>query len=213
MKSSCPQNPTNLSATQQQDFYNTNFQDYHDRTFFIDPTPILTRLTNCLPKGASILDIGCGSGRDLLWLKMHGYAPTGFERSSNLAQLARENSDCSVMEGDFTVYDFSILQFDALLLIGALVHLHYSELLPILARIQDALILNGLMLLTIKEGANRVSSKNGRVFTLWQPEQLENIFRKLGLLALDFSRNISAINSSDVWLSYLLQKKGIKSNE
>ena len=213
MKSSSSQNPTDLLATHHGDYYSTNFQDYYDRTFDIDPSPFLTKLTNQLQKGASVLDIGCGSGRDLLWLKTHGYGPTGFESSSNLAQLAREDSGCLVIEGDFIVYDFSIFKFDALLLIGSLVHLKYSELSHTLENIQDALKIKGLLLITIKEGSGRINSNDGRIFTLWQTEDLEHIFRKLGLQVIDFSRNISAINTVDVWLSYLLRKKGSKSNE
>ncbi len=194
---------------QRSNYYSNHFQDYHERTFHVDPSPFLIKLVHSLQKGVNVLDIGCGSGRDLLWLKMHGYDATGLERSPNLAQLARKNSGCSVIEGDFTVYDFSSLQFDALLLIGSLVHLHYSEFQPMLTRIQKALIVNGLILLTIKEGIGRVTSKDGRVFTLWKSENLEVIFGELGFKILNFSKNISAINSSEMWLNYLLRKKEV----
>ena len=71
------------------DFYETHSLSYRNQTVNIDPFPFLEPLTRHLEKGSEILDIGCGSGRDLLWLKERGYQPTGFERSSGLAELAR----------------------------------------------------------------------------------------------------------------------------
>ena len=190
------------------DFYNTHFQNYHNKTFNIDPASFLNTLTNQLQKGSKILDIGCGSGRDLLWLKKKGFNPTGFERSPNLAELARQNSGCPVMEGDFTIYDFSGLQFDALLLIGALVHLQYAEFAHVFFRISRALKSDGFIYLTLKEGTGKYSNGNGRIFTLWQLEHLEKIFRDHGFMVLNFSRDISAVNSNDLWLGYLLLKEG-----
>ena len=95
------------------DFYSENYKLYHERTFSIDPSLFLEPLIKVLPRGAYILDVGCGSGRDLLWLKERGFKVMGFERSEGLAELARKNSGCEVIEGDFETFDFSLLSFDA----------------------------------------------------------------------------------------------------
>jgi len=166
-----------------------------------------------LRPGASVLDVGCGSGRDLLWLKERGYNPTGFERSQKLAALARKYSGCPVIEDDFLTYNFSTLKFEAILMIGALVHLPGSQLEPAFLSITTALEENGLVLLSLKEGNGRMNAADGRVFFLWQPEELEQIFLKNGFRILDFSRQISKICESDVWLGYLIQKTRIKTND
>jgi SAM-dependent methyltransferase len=194
------------------DFYETHFLKYRNQTVNIDPSPFLSTLTRHLPKGARVLDIGCGSGRDLLWLKEQGYQPTGFERSSGLAEMAGQHSQCFVIQGDFTVFDFSILHFDAILLIGALVHLQGSELAPNLDRISKAVRQDGLIYLTLKEGSGCSQAEDGRIFTLWKPEDLEQTFPAIGLEILDFSRNRSAVNQQDVWLGYLLKKTGRRRN-
>ena len=89
------------------DYYKKNYQIYHERTFKIDPSPFLKPFLKFLPENASILDLGCGSGRDLIWFKMKGLKITGFERSKRLAKLAKELSGCEVIDGDFEKYDFS----------------------------------------------------------------------------------------------------------
>jgi SAM-dependent methyltransferase len=192
------------------DFYNTEYRKYHASTCNVDPSSFLSPLTKMLRPGASVLDVGCGSGRDLLWLKERGYNPTGFERSQNLAVLARKYSGCPVIEDDFLTCDFSALKFEAILMIGALVHLSGSQLEPAFLSITTALEENGLVLLSLKEGHGQTYADDGRVFFLWQPEKIEHLFLKNSFRILDFSRQISKICESDVWLGYLLQKTTIK---
>ena len=63
------------------DYYRTNHLPYHLRTCHLNPASFLTPLVNVLPPGSTVLDVGCGSGRDLLWLKQRGYRVTGLERA------------------------------------------------------------------------------------------------------------------------------------
>ena len=57
--------------------------------------------------------MACGSGRDLLLMKKRGFDVIGFDRSPALAELARGNAACEVIEGDFETYDFSSMRVDA----------------------------------------------------------------------------------------------------
>jgi SAM-dependent methyltransferase len=190
------------------DFYETHSLDYRNQTVGIDPSPFLALLTRFLKNGSEILDIGCGSGRDLLWLQERGYRATGFERSAGLVEYARRHSGCPVIKGDFSVFDFSVFQFDALLLIGALVHVQDSAFAETLVRISRAVRGDGMIYLTLKEGAGCSQNEDGRIFTLWQPENLERIFADLGMMIVDFARTGSAVNHKDIWLGYLLKMEG-----
>lgn len=53
--------------------YTTTPHAYHAQTFPLNPAPFLEPLTRHVPAPAPnpvlVLDVGCGSGRDLLWLK------------------------------------------------------------------------------------------------------------------------------------------------
>ena len=189
------------------DFYEQNYHTYHQATFNIDPAPFLSPLTHFLPVSASILDLGCGSGRDILWLKKRGYRVTGFERSPSLARLARKNSGCEIIEGDFTSFDFSTMFFDALISVGSLVHLEQDQLVSVLESISEALKPGGHMLITLKEGRGRSGMPDGRLFNLWQQSQLEEVFSRMRLSILDFSRQVSMVRENDVWLGYVLKQK------
>ncbi len=102
-------------------FYEGNHRNYFDSNFRIDSNNFLSPLANHLNIGGLILDIGCGSGRDLLWGVQQGYETVGFEQPSGLAKLVRKHSLCTVIEGDFTSYDFSKLRFTDLIFVGSLV--------------------------------------------------------------------------------------------
>ena len=165
-------------------------------------------MTSRLRPGATILDIGCGSGRDLLWFREYGFKPTGFEVSPSLARLAEDHSGCPVIVDDFSSYDFSVHSFDALVFVGSLVHLYEAEFPEVIARVSRAMKDTGKMYLTLKEGEGMAQRPDGRLDTLWTAEGLENIFSDQGFAVLDSSRNISVMGTGDAWLAYLLTFNG-----
>ena len=188
------------------EYYQENHRKYYDQTFSIDPASFLSPLARCLHPGSTIMDVGCGSGRDMRWLKDQGFQPEGFERSQGLAGLARAHSGCPVLEGDFEVHDFSGVKMDAILLVGALVHVPHDRFSGVFSNILRALRPGGHLLLTLKEGRTQNEHDGNRSFYLWRDEDLRDIFDALGLVVKDFSRQISKIRETDVWLGYILQR-------
>jgi len=187
-------------------FYQSNATEYHDRTFAVDPASFLSPLTDRLAAGAFVLDVGCGSGRDLLWLKNRGFSVRGFERSLALAELTRTGAARDVIEGDFTTYDFSAIRADAVVLVGALVHVPPAEFASVLRNIAAALKANGLMLITIKEGDGRSEGVDGRIFYLYRDVDLRTVFAALGFAVLEFSRDVSKMGTGEIWLRYILKR-------
>ena len=187
-------------------YYQQNYHAYHQQTFHVDPTSFLSPLEKHLSKGAKILDVGCGSGRDLLWFKERGYPVVGFEKSKGLAELARNNAGCEVIEGDFETYDFSGLSVDAVLLVGALVHLPHEKFKPVFNYISNCLNKSGKIVVSMKEGSGFFEDAHGRIFYLWQDKDLRDIFAELGYEILDFNRQVSLVRESDIWLGYVLAK-------
>jgi SAM-dependent methyltransferase len=185
------------------DYYESNAQQYFDTTVKVDPSSFLIPLATTLKHG-SILDIGCGSGRDLRWLKDYGFNATGLERSPKLAALAREYSGCPVIEEDFLTFDFSSRKFDALISIGAFVHINHKDFPQVIGRVIRALSGKKLFFLTLKEGKGFKSNQDGRSFTLWQPQDLEAVFATYNLRINFFSRQVSKLGNDDIWLSYML---------
>jgi SAM-dependent methyltransferase len=190
------------------DYYQKNYKAYHEKTFSIDPTSFLAPLAQRLPREAFILDVGCGSGRDLLWMKKRGFDVIGFERSPGLAELARENADCEVIEGDFETYDFSSIFVDGVMLVGALVHVPHERFSEVFKNITSAIPDNGSVLITLKEGSGDMTDPDGRTFYLWEDSKAREIFDTLGFKVRDFSSSVSKTGSGDLWMTYVLDKSG-----
>ena len=190
------------------DYYQKNYKAYHEKTFSIDPSSFLAPLARRLPAEVFIMDVGCGSGRDLLWMKKRGFEVIGFERSSELAELAGENVGCEVIEGDFETYDFSAILVDAVMLIGALVHVPHERFSEVFKNITSAIPKNGSVLITLKEGSGDRTDADGRIFYLWEAPKARELFDTLGFKVCDFSTSVSKTGSDDFWLSYVLDKSG-----
>jgi SAM-dependent methyltransferase len=187
------------------DYYTQNYRTYHEKTFFLDPTSFLALFAESLKPGAKILDIGCGSGRDLLWLKKLGYEVIGIERSPGLADLARKNAGCKVIEGDFEIFDFSNIQADALLFAGSLVHIEHDRLSHLVGKIANQTHA-AVIYLSLKEGVGVRTAVDGRTFYLWHDKALRQLFGRLGFKVIDSSKSISHVNPKDIWLGYVLEK-------
>ncbi|MBC8551230.1 MAG: class I SAM-dependent methyltransferase [Nitrospira sp.] len=187
------------------DYYQQHSEEYHRKTFTLDPASFLEPLIRYIEPGSSILDIGCGSGRDIGWLKQHGYQSKGLERASGLIALAREETGCEVFEEDFDTYNFESTKYDALIMIGSLVHVRHEDMERTLRRILGALSQGGHVLLTLKEGMGFKQADDGRLFVLWDSEAAENIFERLNLKVVELKRQVSKLDAEDVWLSYVLR--------
>jgi len=189
------------------DFYNHNFREYHKKTFSVDMSSVLIPLVRRLDsKKACMLDVGCGSGRDLLWFKQQGFQVTGFERSPGLAELARKNVGCEVIADDFELYDFTNLSVDAILLMGSVVHVPHEKFEQIFQNIMQALKIKGYVLISLKEGRGKRTDNYGRVFYLWRDETLRKIFSDNRFSVLEYFRQTSKIGTDEIWVAYILRK-------
>ncbi len=190
------------------DYYQENYNAYHEKSFSIDPSSFLEPLARRLPAEAFILDVGCGSGRDLLWMKKRGFDVIGFERSPGLAELARDNVGCEVIEGDFETYDFFSILVDAIMLVGAMVHTPYEKFAEIFKNITAAISSHGNVLITLKEGQGERTNADNRTFYLWQDQKAREMFDTLGFEVRNFSKAVSKTGSGEVWLTYIIDKMG-----
>lgn len=162
-----------------QDFYNQNAAEFFEGTVVADMTQNYMPFLERLPKGAKILDAGCGSGRDSLAFKKLGYEVTAIDGSEELCKLASEYIGQAVKYMQFQELDFEN-QFDGIWACATLLHVVSEELPEVIKRLVKALKKDGVLYASFKYG-NFEGERNGRYFCDLTEEKAEELFTIGGL--------------------------------
>jgi SAM-dependent methyltransferase len=110
----------------------------------------------------TILDFGCGPGRDLETFKDLGHEAVGLEGSARFAAMAREYSGCEVLEQDFLRLDLPPERFDGVFANAVLFHVPSLELPRVLRELHAALKPGGVLFSSNPHGANEEGWNRGR---------------------------------------------------
>ena len=114
----------------------------------------------------TILDFGCGPGRDLVALTRLGHHAIGLEGVREFASMARELSGCEVLEQDFLKLDLPEARFDGVFANAALFHVPKQELARVLREIHAALKRDGVLFSSNPRGDDEEGWNGGR-FGVW----------------------------------------------
>ena len=102
----------------------------------------------------SILDLGCGPGRDLRFFRSLGHRATGLDGSKEFVAMARAPSGCQVLLQDFLAMDLPRDRFDGVFANASLFHVPSLEMPRVLAELRDALRPRGVLFSSNPRGNN-----------------------------------------------------------
>ena len=103
----------------------------------------------------SILDFGCGPGRDLKTFKDLGHEPIGLDGSARFAEMAREFSGCEVWHQDFLTLNLPADYFDGIFANASLFHVPSQELPRVLKELYATTKPNGVLFSSNPRGDNQ----------------------------------------------------------
>ncbi|HEY7242538.1 MAG TPA: class I SAM-dependent methyltransferase [Xanthobacteraceae bacterium] len=103
----------------------------------------------------TILDFGCGPGRDLKVFSEMGHRAIGLEGAAHLAAMARAYSGCEVWEQDFLELDLPASRFDGVFANAALFHVPTQELPRVLSELHATLKPGGALFCSNPRGHNQ----------------------------------------------------------
>jgi SAM-dependent methyltransferase len=107
------------------------------------------------PGPYTILDLGCGPGRDLVAFRDLGHEVVGLDGSEAFVRMARELSGCEVLHQNFLALDLAAGRFDGVFANASLFHVPRQELLRVLGELRDALRPGGVLFSSNPRGENR----------------------------------------------------------
>lgn len=97
------------------------------------------------PPPFTILDFGCGPGRDLAWFKSQGHEPVGLEGTPSFVEMARSFSGCEVLHQDFLHLGLPPARFHGVFANASLFHVPRSELARVLGELRASLRPRGVL--------------------------------------------------------------------
>ena len=146
------------------DHYNQRAEDFRDGTQDHDVSQNIAAMLQYIEAEPpfTILDFGCGPGRDLKVFGALGHAAVGLEGAARFAEMARADSGCEVWQQDFLALDLPAAHFDGVFANAALFHVPCQELARVLRQLHDTLKPGGVLFSSNPHGHNEEGWNRGR---------------------------------------------------
>jgi len=137
--------------------YNASAESFRQGTRDHDVSQNVAALLRHLPASRqhTILDLGCGPGRDLVTFRELGHLAVGLDGAPHFVQMAREHSGSEVLFQDLLSLDLPEARFDGIFANATLFHVPSQELPRVLGQLWFCLKPHGVLFSSNPHGPNR----------------------------------------------------------
>ncbi|MDD7388765.1 MAG: class I SAM-dependent methyltransferase [Lachnospiraceae bacterium] len=191
-------------------YYKENAENFINGTVAVDFSAVADRFAALLSKGASVLDYGCGSGRDTKYFLDKGFQVEAIDGSKELCRYAEEYTGIPVR--CILFQDLNELEkYDGIWACSSILHVPKKELPDIFARMIAALKSEGLIYTSFKYG-NFEGERNGRHFSDFTTDSFASFlvqFPELQIIDEWVSVDVRPGRSEEKWLNIILKKTTI----
>ena len=127
--------------------YNNRAQPFWERTKDHDVRQNYEALlSHCVQnQKLSILDLGCGPGRDLKYFSELGHHAVGVDASAEFCKMAREYSSCEVWQQNFLELDLPDEYFHGIFANASLFHVPQKSYAKVLSELHSSLKKDGIL--------------------------------------------------------------------
>lgn len=192
------------------DYYNQNADAYIQKTEGAKVSTFLQGFVGQLPWGASVLDVGCGSGRDSRAMLNQGLNVTAMDASVELARRASDYIQRHVSVVPVEEMTWSD-EFEGIWAMASLLHLPKAQMGIALFNCVRALKINGtgLFYAVFKQGSGEALDEQGRYFSYYQPAELKQLFLVTGYFdSVDVGVDEDVLGRTGLqWISVQAKKK------
>ena len=192
------------------DYYNQNAKNFIENTQNVDMHLAQDKFLQLLDSQSSILDFGCGSGRDTMYFLEKGYHVTATDGSAELCKLASAFTGIEVKEMLFQELD-DINKYDGIWACSSILHLPKKELFPVLRKMCIALKSAGVIYSSFKYG-DFEGERNGRYFTDFTEDTFRDFIKDIPELTIEdhwITSDVRPGRGNEKWLNLIIRKSDI----
>ena len=171
-----------LAARRTLDYYERHAQQFFHGTIDHDVSQNINALLGAIEAAApyTILDLGCGPGRDLKTFSTMGHQAIGVDGAREFAVMARAYSGCEVWQQDFAHLDLPGAMFDGVFANAVLFHVPSRVLPKVLADLHACLKPGGVLFSSNPRGHNEEGWNGQRYGSYYDYETWEHYLTAAG---------------------------------
>jgi SAM-dependent methyltransferase len=156
----------------------------------------------------TVLDFGCGPGRDLKAFTELGHVAIGLDGAGNFVAMARAYSGCEVWHQDFLRLDLPDQRFDGIFANASLFHVPSRELPRVLRELHTALKPEGVLFASNPRGRNEEGWHRERYGAYYDLDTWRGFLVAAGFLELDhYYRPAGLPREQQPWLATVWRKQ------
>lgn len=189
------------------DYYERYANVYYENTAELNMGELLDRFLELLPENAEVLDLGCGSGRDSLYMEEAGCLMTLMDGSAEMCKLAEINTDKEVLNLRFEEMDFQEV-FDGIWACASLLHVAEKDIDDIMRRVSDSLKPGGILYMSFRYGEDEEirSQRFYHDYTEETAKEMVGRHPELEILDIWITDDIHTTAQDKDWLNVLVKK-------
>ena len=159
------------------------------------------------PVPFTILDFGCGPGRDLKTIAKLGHRVVGLEGSARFGEMARAYSGCEVWHQDFLKLDLPAHTFDGIFANASLFHVPKQELPRVLGELHATIKPSGVLFSSNPRGDNQEGWSGNRYSAYHDLENWRELMTAAGFIELThYYRPPGLPREQQPWLASVWRK-------
>lgn len=159
------------------------------------------------PPPFTILDFGCGPGRDLRALAAQGHVAIGLDGAASFVAMARDYSGCEVWQQDFLALDLPAERFDGIFANATLQHVPRAALPRVLEELRASLKAHGVLFASNPHGHDEEGWNRGRYGAYHDPASWSRYVSNAGFTLLDqYYRPAGLPREQQPWLATVWRK-------
>lgn len=190
------------------EYYNQYAAKYYEDTVNQDMSEIIGQFVEYLEEGDTVLDLGCGSGRDSLTFYEMGYDVTALDASEEMCKLAEIHTGLEILQMTYEDMEFEDV-FNGIWASASFIHIPKDEMPVLLDKLADALKEDGILYMSFRKG--ELEGFSGKCFfSDYTKKELDRLIDKNGgfqVLNMWEDSEIFDAHKDVTWIHVLAKKK------